>query len=359
MKYIVYQTINKINNKIYIGVHKTENPDIFDGYLGCGAYANVPSTYNKTKYHLHNAIQKYGPKNFYRKTLKVFDSADLAFALEAELVTEEFIKRSDTYNMTVGGFIPPVTSKTIYQFDLEGNVIKKWDSITSITKFFKCNKDRIHMCIKDKRSFNNNYWAEVDTINVEEYRISSREAVFQYNSEGMLLNSFKNVQEAAQKLDLDKQAITSSIYEKHKHSGYYFLHANDDINEVINNINSRKLRNQTVVYRYLKTGEFDSKYNSLSEAARINNTSTGNIIRAIKNESCCSEYKWSYDYGETIPSYKERELKAIKVAQYDKNNNLIKIWDTVSECQKVFPACRKVCNGTRKTTGGYIFKYIN
>lgn len=34
MKYIVYQTINKINNKIYIGVHKTEDPDIFDGYLG-------------------------------------------------------------------------------------------------------------------------------------------------------------------------------------------------------------------------------------------------------------------------------------------------------------------------------------
>ena len=359
MKYIVYQTINKINNKIYIGVHKTENPDIFDGYLGCGAYANAPSTYNKTKYHLHNAIQKYGPKNFYRKTLKVFDSADLAYALEAELVTEEFIKRSDTYNMTVGGYIPPVTSKTIYQFDLEGNVIKKWDSIISITKFFKCNKDRIYMCIKDKRSFNNNYWAEVDTINVEEYRISAREAVFQYNTEGTLLNSFKNVQEAAQKLDLDKQAISSAIFEKHKYAGYYFLHSNNDINEVINNINSRKLRNQTVVYRYLKTGDFDSKYNSLSEAARINNTSTGNIIRAIKNESCCSGYKWSYDYGETIPSYKERELKAIKVAQYDKNNNLIKIWDTVSECQKVFPACRKVCNGTRKTTGGYIFKYIN
>lgn len=36
MKYIVYQTTNLINNKIYIGVHKTKNPDIFDGYLGCG-----------------------------------------------------------------------------------------------------------------------------------------------------------------------------------------------------------------------------------------------------------------------------------------------------------------------------------
>lgn len=359
MKYIVYQTVNKINNKIYIGVHKTEDPDVFDGYLGCGAYANKPSSYNKTKYHLHNAILKYGPKNFIRKTLKVFDSAEGAFKLEAELVNESFIKREDTYNMTLGGFIPPTRSKIIYQFDFDGNLIKKWDSIISITKTFNCNKDRITMCINDKRSFNNNYWSESDAINIEEYRLSAREAVFQYNSEGMLLNSFRTAKEASQKLDLDFKAINSAIYEKHKYSGYYFLHSNDDINEVINNINSRKLRSQTVVYRYLKTGEFDKEYESLSEAARQNNTSTGNIIRAIKNESCCSEYKWSYEKDNTIPIYKERQLTPIKIAQYDKDGNLIKIWDTVSACQKEFPACRKVCNGTRKTTGGYIFKYID
>lgn len=359
MKYIVYQTINKINNKIYIGVHRTEDPYIFDGYLGHGAYADKPYTYNKAKCHLHNAIQKYGPKNFYRKTLKVFDSSDLAFALEEELVNLDFIKRDDTYNMTVGGYRPPINNKIIYQFDLSGNMIKKWDSVKTIIETFKCNKNRINMCIKDKRSFNNSYWAEVEFINVEEYRISSREAVFQYNSEGELLNSFKNVQEASQKLDLDKQAITSAVFEKHKYSGYYFLHSNDDINEIINNINSRKLRNQTVVYRYLKTGEFDIKYDSLSNAAKDNKTSTGNIIRAIKNESCCSGYKWSYDCAETIPSYSKKELIPTKIAQYDNQNNLIKIWDSVKECQKQFPACRKVCNGTRKTTGGYIFKYID
>lgn len=35
MKYIVYQTTCKINNKIYIGVHGTEI-DGFDGYIGNG-----------------------------------------------------------------------------------------------------------------------------------------------------------------------------------------------------------------------------------------------------------------------------------------------------------------------------------
>ena len=45
MKYIVYLTTNlkslyKNTPKIYIGVHKTEDPEIFDGYIGCGCWVN-------------------------------------------------------------------------------------------------------------------------------------------------------------------------------------------------------------------------------------------------------------------------------------------------------------------------------
>lgn len=91
MKYIVYCTTNLVNNKVYIGVHQTENPEIFDGYLGNGCYSNRPGTYMNPKYAFHFAVKKYGPKNFKRATLYIYDTLEEALLKESELVTSEFI----------------------------------------------------------------------------------------------------------------------------------------------------------------------------------------------------------------------------------------------------------------------------
>ena len=48
-KWIVYQTTCKVNGKIYIGVHKTEDPNTFDYYIGNGVDIRIPSTYEKAK----------------------------------------------------------------------------------------------------------------------------------------------------------------------------------------------------------------------------------------------------------------------------------------------------------------------
>lgn len=124
LKYIVYLTINLQNKKIYIGVHKTNNPDRFDGYIGNGVFISRPSTYEKSKTAFQYAVKKYGVKNFKRFTLRIFDTLEEALKLEAEIVNEQFIKREDTYNLVLGGGLPRDASIEIYQYSLNGDFIK-------------------------------------------------------------------------------------------------------------------------------------------------------------------------------------------------------------------------------------------
>ena len=88
MFFIIYETTNLINGKIYRGCHKTDNLD--DGYLGSGG-------------NLIKAIKKYGKDNFERTILHYCNSLEEMIAKEAECVNEEFVKRIDTYNQQTGG----------------------------------------------------------------------------------------------------------------------------------------------------------------------------------------------------------------------------------------------------------------
>ena len=129
MKYIVYQTTSKVNNKIYIGVHKTENPEVFDGYLGNGVYIYRPSSYMHPKTHFQYAVKKYGVKNFIRTTLRVFDTEEDAYKLEAEIVNEDFVKRDDTYNLVLGGRDTSQFMVKVYMYDLDGNYVRSFSGL--------------------------------------------------------------------------------------------------------------------------------------------------------------------------------------------------------------------------------------
>lgn len=138
MKYIVYQTTCKINNKIYIGVHGTTDPDVFDGYIGNGVSTYRPATYMNPKTHFQSAVKKYGVKNFIRTTLKVFDNEKEAYKLEELLVNEDFLKRSDVYNLAKGGRVEwynSIPKRKVYMYDLDGNFEKEFDGINEAGRY--------------------------------------------------------------------------------------------------------------------------------------------------------------------------------------------------------------------------------
>jgi len=88
MYYLIYQIKNKINNKIYIGQHQTE--DLNDNYMGSG---------NGIK----NAIKKHSKENFEKRILFNLKSFEAMNEMEKILVDEWFVNRKDTYNHVTGG----------------------------------------------------------------------------------------------------------------------------------------------------------------------------------------------------------------------------------------------------------------
>lgn len=89
MYYTVYKIINLINDKIYIGVHKTSNID--DGYMGSGK-------------DIKKDINKYGIANFRKEYLAIFDNESEMFHMESRIVDNDFVKSEKTYNLTKGGY---------------------------------------------------------------------------------------------------------------------------------------------------------------------------------------------------------------------------------------------------------------
>jgi hypothetical protein len=88
MYHIIYETRNKINDKIYVGYHYTN--DLNDSYLGSGKLIKI-------------SIKKYGKSNFERNILHIFLIKNEALEKELEIVNQEFVNREDTYNLKIGG----------------------------------------------------------------------------------------------------------------------------------------------------------------------------------------------------------------------------------------------------------------
>lgn len=88
MHYTIYQITHIESGKIYIGKHQTKNLD--DSYMGSGKV-------------LRNAIKKHGLAAFKKEILHVFETEAEMNEKEAEIVSEEFVSREDTYNICPGG----------------------------------------------------------------------------------------------------------------------------------------------------------------------------------------------------------------------------------------------------------------
>lgn len=299
MNYIVYKTTNLINGKVYVGVHRT-NPDIFDGYIGCGVSHKDKK---KNKKGFPKAVAKYGYENFKRETLFVYEDSEegmiQAYNKEAEIVNIDWVKSSNNYNLTVGGKFTTYNNlkKEISQYTIDGKFIRTWESISEAERCL--NLTSISNAINGVSKYCGNFqWrlytgniSDIDAVQVKE------KTIYQFDLQGNLLKVWKSLSEASSKfknVESAKTNISNALNLRTRQAfGYYWSFKNK--------FDYNPYTPEKAVAKYDDFGNFLESYTSIKEAALANNIKTKeNINAAISGrQKRCGGFRWRYFYGNT------------------------------------------------------------
>ena len=362
MKYIIYLTTNKVNNKIYIGVHGTENPEIFDGYLGNGVNIYHPSTIKNPKEPFQYAVKKYGFKSFIRTTLFIFDSQQEALDMESYIVNDEFIKRDDTYNIALGGGLPPRLDIKTYQYDINGKFLKEWDSRTEAGMFYGNHKDRksagvtIALACQFKRTAYNYFWSneKFETLNLTDYKDATQNiACHLYDLDFNYVKTFNSISDAAKSLNLCFEVIRRAIKFQYKLVGKYYLSL-DLYSKLPKQINPKV---EGKIHQYSLDETYITTFDSIKEIEKSTGLHLVNFNTAIKMSPYYKGFLWIR--GEKLDKVEPHKSQSRKVGQYTLDGKFIKEFSTVREARKEFPNVNKVLAGKAKHCHNYTFKYLS
>lgn len=301
LKYIFYITVNSINGKFYFGVHKT-NPEVFDGYIGCGISRQSQATLDVA---FHKAVRKYGYDNFKRTTIKVFDSKEEAYKFESEIVTTTLLKSKQCYNTTIGGIGGgnETQKKTVYQFDLNGNFIRSYKTAREAAMLVAPNnQDTIRAAIKNcclgtSYSSCGFFWSYYkEFINKEDYsytRNKRNHKIAQYTLSGKFLRYYDNITQARNETGLKN--IYSSIRGESSIGGFQWKYYTGDDSDI------PPFQSTVTIYRTkpiicIDSNGIETEYESIKKCIEINPefSSKGikNVINKIRKTHKGCKFRW-------------------------------------------------------------------
>lgn len=361
-KYIVYCTTNIITNKIYIGVHKTQNPNKFDGYLGCGVLVSQPNTYEKSKTAFQCSVKKHGVKNFIRNTLYIFNNEEDAYLMEESIVTQDFLKRNDVYNMCLGGYGGILVNNRIkvFQYDSNGKFIKEFSSMLEASLEINRDYTSISYAIRKKTKSSGYFWStdKVNNLDLTLYNIgnNNRIKIFRYLGSGNYLDEFESIQKACEVTNFSRKSILEScVFGIINANQFYFSFVKEDSFDKAKTkyISSRK------VFKYLSNGDFICEYNTQLEAEKDNKFS--NITKAIKLKQVCeNNFLWSIEKLECFNKHITIENTKRKVGKFDFNNNLICEYSSASSAARENGnAVWHVLSGRNSTHKLHTYRYLS
>lgn len=210
---IIYRATNTINGEVYIGA-TTQN-------LSERKKDHINKINKEYGHKFHKALGEYGYENF------VWDEIDTATNLnELALKESEYIEKYDSFNNGYnsdrgGGF-----KKVIYQFNLTGDLVATFKSLTQASKSADIPVSSISKaCTGDRNTCDGYYWNYTATFNIKEDKRKNR--IEQNTLENEYINTFNSISEASKITGVNKSSIAKCCRGERNKAGNFIWELSD------------------------------------------------------------------------------------------------------------------------------------
>lgn len=296
---------NKINDKKYIGITCRKKPEHRWGKNGNSYKGQIFKT----------AIDKYGWDNFDHIILYKNLCAEDAYEKEKELI--ELYKTNQKeygYNLSTGGehgstgYLNNSMSIIVYKYDLDGNFIQEYPSLSEAERDTKISNSSISACCKGKQLYTGDcQWSytKVDKMpKIDKHKIISEKVrkkarpVYCYSIDGIFIKKYKSARVASEETNSNQQKINSCCSGRNRYTNnfqWFYEYMGEKIDPI--NKYENLYRGGKKVNQYDKNGNLIKTWNTIKEAtiAIGGSSSCSNILRCLSgNDKTAYGYIWRY-----------------------------------------------------------------
>ena len=298
-------------------------------------------------------VKKYGTKKFVRTILTDNLTEQEAMKLESTIVDESFINRADTYNTSIR---ISTLNKPVYQFDLDGQFIKKWDSVIEACEYCNIQYNSMILTILNKLERRKSLWSFNSRINPKDFLKSHGTHIFRYSDSSLkLVDSFESIEQVSAILGEDSKDIKKVLNKGKSIKGYYLSTYKLEKYEHF----EAKQVGKAPIYLYSLDGSYLCSLTSKDEIFNhFKVKSLAKVRLAILENIQYKDTQITFIKYDKLPPAKCSVKK--RVGRFSESGELLEEFETITQAKLKYGTgvirCLKEMQDFCK---GYIFKFIS
>lgn len=276
----IYKITNLVNGKSYIGQS-----------------INIEERWKRHKqarddFAIHQAFKKYGLDSF---SFEVIEECDPSLLDEREQFwIQYFDSFKKGYNMNEGGsnHVGQDKGKKVYQYSLSGELLATYKSALEAHRQTGIDHASICNCCRKQQSHCGGYiWRYEEEIPDLAVNLkNTQRPIYQFSKEGILIQSYSSLAEAALKTGINKVGICNVCKKKAKTAGGYLWSYEPTIEQL-----DYAYKKQGVIQLSLQNKEINH-YKSISEASQVTGVGISSISSACSGRyKTAGGYKWKFE----------------------------------------------------------------